>query len=104
MDEAVICLNCGCSVNRPYTASKPILAEESESQLATWSMICGVVSFFIGWFVLGVTAIVLAVMSKAETDGEMSPSAKAGYICGIISTILSFVIIVFIMFVMVAGM
>ena len=55
---------------------------------------CGIVSFFIGWFALGITAIVLACMSKDETNGVMCSSAKVGYVCGIISTALTFVFFV----------
>lgn len=100
-DEAVICLNCGCktvNANNPTfhaTANtNNIVIEETESSLATWAKICGIVSFFIGWFALGITAIVLACMSKEETGGEMSPSAKVGFVCGIISTALTFVLFV----------
>ncbi len=105
-DEAVICLNCGCSVQprysaihtaQPYSAPQQMcIEEETEPQLATWSKICGIVSFFIGWFALGITAIVLANMSKDETGGNMCQSAKVGYVCGIVSTILSFVLFVII--------
>lgn len=97
-DEAVICLNCGCkaqaSMNIPCSQSKQILVEESESQLAVASKICGIVSFFIGWFVLGITAIVLACASKDDTSGIMCQSAKVGLICGIISTVLSLLLLV----------
>lgn len=104
-DEAVICLRCGCKSQKenffvsPQVTTPPqqMLIEETESQLATWAKICGIISFFIGWFALGITAIVLACMSKDETNGVMCSSAKVGYICGIISTGLSliwFVIIV----------
>lgn len=100
-DEAVICLNCGCkTVNEKNSTFKTeatvnnIVMQETESSLATWAKICGIVSFFIGWFALGITAIVLACMSKEETGGEMSPSAKVGFVCGIISTVLTFILFV----------
>lgn len=102
-DEAVLCLNCGCKTQKtnsfvPHqtTAPQQIRIEETESQLATWAKICGIVSFFIGWFALGITAIVLAHMSKDETNGAMCSSAKVGYVCGIISTVLTFVLFVII--------
>lgn len=103
-DEAVLCLGCGCktqkiSSNVSSQATIPtqqIIIEETEPQLATWAKICGIVSFFIGWFALGITAIVLACMSKDETNGVMCSSAKVGYICGIISTALTFVLFVLI--------
>lgn len=101
-DEAVICLNCGCKTQKTNTfvpaktttPPNPILIEEKEPQLAMWAKICGIISFFIGWFALGITAIVLACMSKDETNGEMCSSAKVGYICGIISTVFSFILFV----------
>ena len=101
-DEAVICLNCGCgtkNANRfvaPQVAQAQncVIVEDTEPQLATWSKICGIISFFIGWFALGITAIVLACVSKDETNGIMCPSAKTGFVCGIVSTVLSFVFLV----------
>ena len=101
-DEDVLCLGCGCKtqkensfISSQVTIPPPqILIEETEPQLATWAKICGIVSFFIGWFALGITAIVLACMSKDETNGVMCSSAKVGYVCGIISTVLTFVFFV----------
>lgn len=108
-DEAVICLGCGCKtqganhfVQQKVTAEPNTIIIEEESQLATWAKICGIVSFFIGWFALGITAIVLACMSKDETNGTMCSSAKVGYVCGIISTILSFAILVIVVTVITA--
>lgn len=97
-DEAVICLNCGCSVKKEglfsaannTVVTKQIVVEEAEPSLATWAKICGIVSFFVGWFVLGIIAIVFACASKDDTNGAMCPSARVGYICGIVSTVLSF--------------
>lgn len=103
-DEAVLCLGCGCKTQKnnfnmsSQTIMPPqqMIIEETEPQLATWAKICGIVSFFIGWFALGITAIVLACMSKDETNGVMCSSAKVGYVCGIISTVLTFVLFVLI--------
>ncbi|MBQ5321422.1 MAG: hypothetical protein J6K88_05155 [Oscillospiraceae bacterium] len=107
-DEAVICLGCGCNTQKANSFTSPratappqeIIIEDTEPQLATWAKICGIVSFFIGWFALGITAIVLACMSKDETNGTMCSSAKVGYVCGIVSTALSFILlIVFVAFI-----
>ena len=107
-DEAVICLGCGCNTQKANSFTSPratappqqIIMEDTEPQLATWAKICGIVSFFIGWFALGITAIVLACMSKDETNGTMCSSAKVGYVCGIVSTALSFILlIVFVAFI-----
>ena len=103
-DEAVICLGCGCKTQKANSfislqataPSQQMFTEETEPQLAVWAKICGIVSFFIGWFALGITAIVLACISKDETNGVMCSSAKAGYVCGIISTALSLVLFVII--------
>ena len=106
LDEAVICMNCGCRVasqsnviSSTAYANSPqqqtcVVAEDAESQLAVWAKICGIVSFFVGWFILGITAIVLAQISKDESGGTMCPSAKDGFGCGIISTILSLLLFV----------
>lgn len=109
-DQAVICLNCGCktpsAINtayaQPVSQTQQILIEEEESQLAVSSKICGIISFFVGWFVLGITAIVLAVMSKDDTNGQMCESAKVGFVCGIISTALSLVLLVVLVAIIVA--
>lgn len=103
-DEAVICFGCGCKTQKvnsfvppqATTPPKQILIEETEPQLATWAKICGIVSFFIGLFALGITAIFLAHMSKDETNGVMCSSAKVGYVCGIVSTALSLLLFVII--------
>ena len=106
-DEAVICLNCGCMTQNgntypPLQTTAQIIVEETESQLANWAKICGIVSFFVGWFILGITAIVLACMSKDDTNGVMCSSAKTGYVCGIISTALSLLLFIVIWSVLMA--
>lgn len=105
-DEAAICLNCGCKTQAggngvfSQTGVQPqqIIVEENESSLATWAKICGIVSFFTG-FIIGIIAIILACMSKDDTNGIMCPSAKVGYVCGIISTVLYVALIVVIVLV-----
>lgn len=95
-DDAVLCVHCGCRVSRAITLPEQKIrvnsAEYAESPMAESAKICGIVSLFIGWFVLGITAIILALMSKDDQDAKMSPSAKTGLICGMISTVLSLVI------------
>ena len=94
-DEAVICLNCGCRINGFHAPNiqrpqpMPAVDTEEDSGMATASMVCGITSFFIGWLVLGIVAIVLACLSKNDTGGKMNTAAKAGYVCGWISTVLS---------------
>jgi len=96
LEDAVICLRCGCGVQRVNIAQVSMLnqntVEEAGSQFGESAKICGIISLFIGWFVLGITAIILAAMSRGETDGKMCPDAKVGLICGIISTVLSLAI------------
>lgn len=98
-DEAVICLNCGCRISDFYAPNtkrhQSISAADTEedSGTAMVAMVCGIASFFIGWLVLGIVAIVLACLSKNDTGGKMNTVAKAGYICGWISTALSIVAI-----------
>ena len=86
----------------PVKTETGVVVAEAESDLATWSKICGIVSFFIGWFALGITAIVLACMSKGETNGVMSSSARVGYVCGIISTVLTSILFVLLIAVIVS--
>ena len=86
----------------PQQANVPVIIEETEPQLATWAKICGIVSFFIGWFALGITAIVLACVSKDDTNGVMCPSAKTGFVCGIISTVLSLLLFIVIVSILTA--
>ncbi len=99
-DETVICLNCGCKNRVERTAPTTILAPitktirlEKEPQLAVWSKILGIVSFFVGWFVFGILAIILAYFSKNENNKKFCQSAKIGLVCGITSTVLSLSII-----------
>ena len=95
-DEAVICLNCGCGTQR---ASGSLSVQQSppknrEQQLAEWSKICGIISFFIGWFALGIAAMIMAFLSTKDTDGSMCASAKVGLTCGTISTAFSLILFI----------
>ena len=73
-----------------------VVGEPKESGKAKASMICGIVSVVlcaigciccIGYagVPVAIIAIVLAIMSKSETDGVLSKPAKIGLICGIAS-------------------
>lgn len=103
-DEAVICLSCGCKTGYIRTAVKPtnVAVKDSEPGVATWSKICGILSFFIGWIILGVIAIILAEVSKKYTGGKLCSSAKTGYICGIISAAIG-VIFAYILYVILSS-
>jgi uncharacterized membrane protein YvbJ len=99
LEDAVICLRCGCRTQSVNTLSRSDSElqhsndlEEAECQFAESAKICGIISLFIGWFVLGITAIILAFMSKREMDGKMRSPAKVGFICGLISTSVSLVV------------
>lgn len=100
-DEAVICLNCGCLVSpsaKKGDADPIFMARQNNnhSDLAKWSLICGIVSFFVGWFALGITAMVFANISKEDTGGVMCPRAKAGFYCGLVSTVIYLAVFVII--------
>ena len=71
-----------------------VVGEPKESGKAKASMICGIVSVVlcaigclccIGYagIPVAIIAIVLAIMSKSETDGVFTKQAKIGLICGI---------------------
>ncbi len=86
-DEAVLCIHCGCEI-KPSASIVAAGAEGATPPTATWAMVCGIASFFIGWLALGITAIVLANLSKEDTNWVMCKSAKVGFVCGIISCVL----------------
>lgn len=77
-EKAVVCVHCGCAVEEN---TKPINAVSKKANL---SQIFGILSLVL-LAPLGIPAIVLAVLSKNETDGIMCGKAKAGFICGIIA-------------------
>lgn len=76
-----------------------VVGEPKESGKAKASMICGIIGVVlsaIGCFCcigyagipLSIIAIVMAVISKNETDGELTKQAKIGLICGIVGLVL----------------
>lgn len=79
-DTDVFCSNCGYS----HSVAQP----KKESTNALLSMIFGILSFVVGGLVLSIPAIILARVSAKETGGEMNMQAKAGFICGVASTVL----------------
>ncbi|MBQ3052847.1 MAG: zinc-ribbon domain-containing protein [Clostridia bacterium] len=94
LSGAVVCLNCGCAIEKSNSvALQQATKFEAKSKLATWSKILGITSFFFGWFVFGILAVILALFSKNETNGKLCNSANVGLVCGIVSTILSLMIV-----------
>ena len=67
-----------------YPAFDPIAEKNAKDaeNLALWSMICGIASFFCCGVVLGILSIVLGVMAKNK--GSKSKKATAGIVLGII--------------------
>ena len=57
--------------------------------LAIASLVLGIASFFLGFLVPSILAIVFANMSKKYTGDELCGYAKAGRTCGIISLVLT---------------
>lgn len=83
----------------PQPNGEVINGEPQESGKAKASMICGIIGIVlcvIGWcccigyagIPLAIIAIVLAMMSKSETGGELTGPAKTGLICGIVGLVL----------------
>ncbi len=94
LSETAFCLNCGCATQKSSSfAFRQATNLETESKLATWSKILGITSFFVGWFVFGMLAVILAYFSKNETNGKLCTSANVGLVCGLVSTILSLMIV-----------
>lgn len=82
----------------PQPQPGPQAAPPATDGKATASLVCGIVSFFCGGFILGIIAVVLANSYFNETGDVNNSKAKAGRICGIVSICLSvaFLIIYFI--------
>lgn len=73
----------------------PVFAEplqEPAKGYAIASLVCGIVSFFCFGIVLGVLAIVFGNIAKKQ--GNNGSMAKAGFILGIIATVLSLISLV----------
>lgn len=75
LEEAVVCPNCGCAINKETTVAVPKSAKNAK--------IFGILSILL-LAPFGIPAIILANKSKAETGGVMCKQAKTGFICGII--------------------
>lgn len=91
---AAVCLNCGCAIQKSNSlAPHQATNFETKFKLATWSKILGITSFFFGWFIFGILAVILALFSKNETNGKLCTSANVGLVCGLVSTILSLMIV-----------
>ncbi len=94
LSGAAICLNCGCAIQKSNSVALHKATNfKAKSKLATWSKILGITSFFFGWFIFGILAIILALFSKNETNGKLCNSANVGLVCGIVSTILSLMMV-----------
>lgn len=65
------------------------------------SMVCGILSVVLCWcygivsLILGIVAIVLASKAKKDAGGIFNGMAKAGFICGIIGTILGALFVIY---------
>lgn len=78
MEEAVICPNCGCAVQKGKDTTKIAVPKKAKT-----ASLLGILSILL-LAPLGIPAIILANKSKAETGGVMCKQAKTGLVCGII--------------------
>lgn len=78
--------------------AKPQTSKQSDSPIAITSMVLGVVSLTGAGFVLGIPAIILAIIALKKDEGGRNLSIT-GLVTGIVSTILSLLFVAFIMFV-----
>ena len=66
------------------------------------SMVCGILSIVFCWcygivsLILGIIAIVLSSKAKKDAGGYHNGMAKAGFICGIVGTILGALFLIYI--------
>jgi len=95
-----VCPECGTSIEQSL---RPIVSGGRTSQLALWSMILGIASIAI-CAVFGPIAIILAVLARKDLeDPTCSVSSRgfamAGLVLGIISTVLTAVVVALLAFV-----
>ena len=70
------------------------------------SMVCGILSIVFCWcygivgIILGIVALVMYSGAKNQTGGNPNGMAKAGFICGIIGSILSVIYLIYFIVVM----
>lgn len=77
--------------------------EKKVSGLAIASLIMGIISFLVGCcvvpgIILGIISIILAIVSRKDTNGKLSVMAIIGIICsviGILGSIVSLIIYLF---------
>lgn len=86
--------------NQSYPNPNP----QNTSSLATASLVCGILSFFVGGIITAILAIIFANLSKRDTNGVLCSSAKAGKICGIINICIGVVALVIIVALVFSGL
>ena len=87
----VVCPACGYSVEEETKIENVSRNENRGKVLSILSLLSGIASFFFGipfGILFGIIAIVLAHISKEDTENVLCSTAKAGKKCGIISIIL----------------
>ncbi len=96
-DEAIICIHCGCKAEKSYSPA-PVTENTHcvHNDMATASMWCGIASFFVGQFILGIAAIILALLSRENDKSPMDQKAKIGAVCGTVSTVLCIIVFAFV--------
>lgn len=111
MDDAKFCFQCGAALNdnasaqsnepnqysqQPQYGQQPLYSqqpvEEPGKGLAIASMVLGIISFFCFSLITGILAIIFGAVAKSKNyRGGM---ATAGIVCGVISLVLYFLILV----------
>ena len=90
-EGVVACPACGYSVEEEAKIENVSRNENRGKVLSILSLLSGIASFFFGipfGILFGIIAIVLAHISKEDTENVLCSTAKAGKKCGIISIIL----------------
>ncbi len=80
-DDAVVCLNCGCSVSQNRAENVSGLTEQTPT-VVVGALIFGIFSALL-FPPLSIVAIVLAINSKSSTGGVMVGKAKVALGLGI---------------------
>lgn len=93
-------------MNNEVFNQQPVNPQQPGKGLAIGSMVCGIVGIVfcmcysaVG-IILGIVAIVLAVLSKNKNNGVMQGMAKAGLICGIVALAINIISIIIAAFIL----
>ena len=98
MDDAVVCMGCGCSVGKAPAAPKPSAAVEKSggaqsSALSIVSIVVGAIGILMAWliallgYIFGGAALACALVAGKKVPGDKK--AKTGLLLAVITLVCS---------------